>query len=115
MATSKKNIVPAKTAAEVEAETADFSTTFNMDFAIAENFGLPAVQDTFRRAFNEWKSDYRYLTDLVLVLNRRCWLHHNNHNEELSKYYADRYYEARDYALDNLRGAEVDYYFQMTD
>ena len=44
-------------------------TTFWEDFSIADPFGLEAVQDTFNRAFEEWKSDHIYLTELVLVLN----------------------------------------------
>jgi hypothetical protein len=48
-----------------------FSTTFWSDFSIADPFGKDAVRDTFNRAFEEWKSDFRYLTDLVIVLNTR--------------------------------------------
>ena len=54
----------------------NFSTTFWQDFIIADRFGIPAVKDTFRRAFGEWKRDYRYLTDLVLVLNHKIWEHY---------------------------------------
>lgn len=41
-------------------------TTFWSDFSIADRFGLPAVQDTFNRAFAEWKKNYKYLTELIL-------------------------------------------------
>ncbi len=93
----------------------EFTTTFREDFAIAERFGMSAVKDTFRRAFNEWKNDYKYLTDLVLVLNAKCWEWYEHHNESFCQLYADLYYEARDYALDNLKGEELNYYFDMTD
>lgn len=46
-------------------------TTFWSDFSIADRFGLPAVQDTFNRAFAEWKQSYKYLTELILVLNTK--------------------------------------------
>lgn len=62
-----------KTRAEVDAETERFSSTFYTDFAIANAFGESAVRGTFRRAFAEWREDYRYLTDLVMALNRHLW------------------------------------------
>lgn len=37
-------------------------TTFWDDFTIAEAFGENAVRDTFNRAFEEWKGNYKYLT-----------------------------------------------------
>ena len=44
-------------------------TTFWQDFSIADNFGVKAVKDTYKRAFSEWKTNYKYLTELVMVLN----------------------------------------------
>lgn len=32
-------------------------STFTADFAIANSFGVEAVEDTFNRAFNEWKDN----------------------------------------------------------
>lgn len=93
----------------------EFSTTFWMDFSIADKFGIKAVKDTFNRAYKEWKKDYKYLTDLVIVLNRKCWQHYDAGNDELSQLYADYYYKARDYACSHLKGKEMDYYFEMTD
>ena len=51
----------------------EFNTTFMSDFTIAEQFGPAAVQDTYERVFQQWHDDYRYLTDLVIVLNRKLW------------------------------------------
>ena len=44
----------------------EVKTTFWEDFSIAERFGLSAIQDTFNRAFKEWKEDYEFLTELVI-------------------------------------------------
>lgn len=90
-------------------------TTFWQDFTIAECFGLDAVLDTNNRAFAEWKNDYKYLTELVMVLNHKCWDHYYKGNEGLSKVYADLYYQAHYYACDNLKGEEFSYYFSVTD
>lgn len=54
----------------------ELQTTFWNDFSIADQFGLSAVQDTFNRAFEEWKENYKYLTELVLVLNHKIWQYH---------------------------------------
>ena len=92
----------------------NFSTTFWQDFTIADRFGIPAVKDTFRRAFGEWKRDYRYLTDLVIVLNHKIWEHYEK-NEPLARVYNDLWSKAQDYAVKNLKGEELDYYFEQTD
>ena len=90
-------------------------TTFFSDFSIAERFGVDAIKDTYRRAFNEWKSDYKYLTELVLVLNRKSWQFYSEDKPELSKLYAELYEEANDYAWANLKGEDLRYYYITTD
>ena len=54
----------------------EIKTMFWEDFSIAERFVLSAIQDTFNRAFKEWKEDYEFLTELVLVLNYKIWQYH---------------------------------------
>ena len=51
-------------------------TTFWEDFSIADAFGIEAIKDTFKRAFEEWKTNYKYLTELVIVLNIKLSLIH---------------------------------------
>lgn len=92
-----------------------FTTTFWSDFSIADAFGEEAVKDTFNRAFEEWKSDYRYLTDLVMVVNHKCWEHYEKGNERLSYLYSELYYKADAYACENLKDEEAKYYFRTTD
>ena len=89
-------------------------TTFNMDFAIAEHFGVGAVKDTFNRAFKEWKMDARYLTELVMVLNHRCWYWYEK-NDEMCKLYSDLFYKAQGWAYDNLKGEELKFFLDVTD
>lgn len=59
-------------------------TTFWQDFSIAEKFGAASVKDTFKRAFAEWKGDYKYLTELVMVLNHKIWQHYDPEKERQS-------------------------------
>lgn len=90
-------------------------TTFWSDFTIAEKFGTDAIRDTFQRAFAEWKCDYKYLTELVMVLNHKCWDFWRIGNMRYSEVYTNLYYEAADYAVENLKGEELDYYWRITD
>ena len=91
-----------------------FSTTFWSDFSIADAFRKNAVRDTFNRAFAEWKSDFRYLTDLVMVLNHKIFQHYDG-DRELSKLYDSLWRIADDYAMKNLVGKELDYFYRTTD
>ena len=89
-------------------------TTFWEDFSIADIFGVDGVKDTFNRAFAEWKDNYIYLTELVMVLNHKCWQHHEK-NQGLSELYGELFYEAQDYAYENLKDEELNYFYRITD
>ena len=41
-------------------------TTFYQDFSIAEKYGIDGIKDTYKRAFEEWKDDYKFLTDYMI-------------------------------------------------
>lgn len=90
-------------------------TTFWQDFSIADRFGIEAVKDTYKRAFNEWKSNYKYLTELVMVLNWKIWEHYEKNHKELSKTYNDLWQEADRYAVEHLKDNELLYFFETTD
>ena len=90
------------------------STTFMMDFAIADRFGVKAIKGTYRRAFNNWKGNYKYFTELVMVLNHRCWMW-NEKNNTLMELYRDLYYKANDYAIDNFKGEALKFFLEVTD
>ena len=89
-------------------------TTFYADFSIADIFGVDGVKDTFNRAFENWKDDYKYLTELILVLNRKSWYYVDD-NKELSSLYTELYYKASEYAIATLKGEELKYYLDITD
>lgn len=90
-------------------------TTFWEDFSIADGFGIAAVKDTFKRVFGEWKTNYKYLTELVIVLNNKCWAHYFEGREDVSALYSDLYYKAKDYAYENLKEEELEYFYQIID
>ena len=88
----------------------EFKTTFRVDFTIADNYGIDAVKETFKRVFREWKTNYIFLYELTLVMNLKCWEHYKNNNIEISKLYAKYYHQLRDYSLNNLKGKELEYF-----
>lgn len=68
----------------------------------------------YRRAFNEWKDDYKFFTELTLVLNHKIWQHYES-DRELAALYDRLWREADEYAMNNFKGEELDYYYRVTD
>lgn len=89
-------------------------TTFWQDFSIADKFGVAAVADTFKRAFNEWKSNYKFLTELVMVLNHKIWQWYKE-NPSLGQLYNKLWAMADSYAASNLKDEELQYFYEVTD
>lgn len=89
-------------------------TTFYQDFSIAEEFGENGIKDTYNRAFEEWKSDYKYLTEFVMTLNWKIFEHYKT-NRKLAELYNDLWEQADNYALDTLQGEELTCFIRTTD
>lgn len=89
-------------------------TTFYEDFSISDNFGKSAIYDTFKRAFEEWKHNYVYLTELIMVLNWKIWEHYYA-KDEYATVYNDLWQLADDYAVNNLKDEELKYFYRTTD
>lgn len=53
----------------------DLMTTFWEDFSIADKYGIAGVKDTYKRAFDEWKGNYKFFTELVIMKAIANWLH----------------------------------------
>ena len=90
-------------------------TTFWEDFSIADRFGTSAVRDTYRRVFKEWKGDYKYLTELVLVLNHKIWQFHQQGKMDMAELYDTLWRKADSYAVEHLEGAELRYFYRVLD
>lgn len=90
-------------------------TTFQTDFTIADRFGVEAIQDTYNRAFNEWKKDYKYLTALVLVLNHKIWEHYEKNNDTFAELYDQLWRQTDKYAIEHLKGDKLLYYLNILD
>lgn len=92
----------------------ELQTTFWSDFSIADRFGISAIQDTFNRAFEEWKGDYKYLTELILVLNHKIGQYYET-RPEVATLYNSLWEQASQYAQDNLKDDELSYYNDVMD
>lgn len=93
----------------------EMQTTFWEDFTIADCFGENAVKDTFKRAFREWKNVPMYLTELVMVLNWKCWQRYDLHEKCACEMYRVMYEKAYDYAMKHLKGKDLQKFFEITD
>lgn len=97
----------------------EYFTTFWQDFDIAEAYGEQAIRDTAKRAFEEWKDDVKYLTELVMIINHKCWDFYRKGVDTMTELYGDIYYEYHEKALDYLeaKGNEEDirYYIRTLD
>lgn len=98
----------------MEIEGYEMKTTFWQDFSIADRFGLKAIQDTYNRAFAEWKDNYIYLTELVLVLNHKIWQHYES-NKKYAELYNKFWEKADSYACEHLKGEELQYFYRILD
>ena len=89
-------------------------TTFYEDFSIADCFGVGAVVDTYRVAMLAWKEDVEYLTELAMALNWKIWEHYGT-NDALARAYDALWRKTDEYAVKNLTGDDLAYYYRTTD
>ena len=84
------------------------------DFTGMEQAGISALNDTINTAFNRWKNNYRYLAELAIVLDYNT-LEHKDKNKELAEVYGTMLLEVENHAINNLKGAQKNYYMRTTD
>ena len=89
-------------------------TTFYADMTIAEAYGLAGVRDTFNRVNRDWRSNYEYYTEFVLVLNHKIWEHYES-NEALARLYNELWEEAERWVFDNFTDEQIAYFYEVTD
>ena len=89
-------------------------TTLFEDFSIADVFGKNAIKATYKDGFTFVKDDYKYLTELVMVLNHKIWQHYGS-DDELARLYNDLWLKADNYAQRNLKDEELEYFFRIID
>lgn len=87
---------------------------FWQDFTIADAFGVSAIKDTYKRAFDEWKDDVKYYASFVMTLNHKIWQWYGK-NEEIARVYDDLWRKADEYGREHFKGEDASYYFEFLD
>lgn len=90
-------------------------TTFWDDFTIAERWGVKAIEDTYRNAFNSWKNDVVFITELVLVLNWKMLYMDEKHMTEKSVMYYKCWVELSNWCERHLEAGAYEYFLNVTD
>lgn len=102
------------------------ANTFAQDFTIALMFGgLKGVEETYKRAFEEWKEDIRYITALAITMNHLGWKYWDEdekvgkkffeHWEKLDAFILDGEEDGEDYKYKNFTPEEVSYFIRACD
>ena len=89
-------------------------TTFWSDFSIADAFGESAIKDTYRRAFNDWKNNAEYITELTLILNWKIYQHYKT-NKNIAELYDQLWKKTDAWCMSNLKNKDLEYYIRVTD
>ena len=90
-------------------------STFWMDFTIADKVGEKSVKDTYDRAFNEWKNNPKFMTELTIVLNWKIWQHWEKGDKAIAQVYNELWKECDDWCCENLKGEDLEYFYRTTD
>ena len=89
-------------------------TTFWDDFSIAERFGEIAIEDTYKKAFDLYKDNVEYITELVLVLNHKIWYWYEK-DDDKAKLYDKLWRELDEWCCNNLSTDDLEYYYKTLD
>ena len=90
-------------------------TTFWDDFTIAERWGVKAIEDTYRNAFNSWKTDVVFIVELCLVLNWKMLYMDEKHMTEKSVMYYKCWVELSNWCERHLEAGAYEYFLNVTD
>lgn len=94
-------------------------TTYWKDFSIADQFMYKEknpIQDTYKRALEYAKTDYKVFTELVLVLNHKIWQWYETDNN-IGLIYNDLWRKAVNLFYETFENNEeaISYYYRTTD
>lgn len=93
-------------------------TTYASDFILAEIDGSAGVIETAKNAWNNWKTEYKWATEIIMAINFLTWYHYDTDvNIPLSSLYSELYYKYKDLYYEQFEGNEeaTEYFFEMTD
>ena len=89
-------------------------SAFASDFGIADPFGRPAVKDTFKRAFDEWKNSPEMMAEMCVTLNLAVNRYYGL-DDEWYEMYLSLFEKAYNWCLDHYKGDDFDKWFEIVD
>src|SRR5690554_1907436 len=92
-------------------------TTMYQDFSIADNFGNQAIIDTYENLISLegiCHANYKYMTELVMVLNHKIWEHFEK-DETKARVYDNLWRQAQEIVYETFNKEELLYYYNITD
>jgi hypothetical protein len=87
-------------------------TTFWEDFWIAYRFGHFAILDTYERVMKEWSGNYKYMTELNLVLNHMIWALYKS-DIRSALVFDSLWKKHKNWVYDNMTETELGYFFRV--
>lgn len=92
-------------------------TNFFIECCIAENRSEnnTLLIGHIETMFLCWRTNFKLLSELALVLKLKVETHLNFHADGLYDIYKEHFDEVNKFALENLKNEELDYYHKMVD
>ena len=90
-------------------------STFWNDFSIAEKFGKNSILNTYDKVIEEWKNNYKMITELSMVLNHTIWYWYEKENYEMQEIYDILWRKSEEWAYQHLKGEKLQYYVSTLD
>lgn len=90
-------------------------TSFYRDFSIADKVGLYPIQESFDYIMRDIKHmDYKYITELCMVLNWKIWEHYEK-DDSKARLYDKLWRQMCCWIEENFNDDELRYYYRVTD
>ena len=90
-------------------------TNFWEEFSLVELNGTEQIESYYNKLWKKYKNSYKEYTELVMVLNWKCWYWHYLNNTNMSSFYEELYYESYHSGLDRFKGEELSYFWSTLD
>ena len=94
--------------------------TFFSDLAIAECYGIEAIEDTHKRVMKSWIDSIEAITEYIMSVNYKSWRFNGvSGKENLVQFYSELYYKAYDEVVKHYdeagKSEELSYFFRVLD
>lgn len=83
--------------------------------AASEDAACIAIRKWLTSILKEAQNNYKAYTELVMVLNHRCWAHANRQQNKIGKLYSDLFYKTQGWGYNNLKGEQLSYFINTLD